>query len=304
MNLSQLYYFRELTDTRSYRKAAEQLYISQPTLSVAISNLEKELGTTLISRKRNGVELTEDGEEFSTCVSQALQILDEHVASIKRKSEERNSTLRIGIVFSAQSLVWSSIMRKFWMESREKPRYVIKQGTTPNLLDELKRGTVDVVIAGTMGEDEALVRIPCWSQQITAVVGAKSPLAIQKAETGITLDELRGFKVITYNIDEPLGPEITQLVKGHDLNIDFAYTDEITLCSLITAQPDTAVALACHSWLVESFSEVIPLELLDAPRAFHRFYLSHRANIPKNATLLRSFIDFVANFDFENVKSI
>ncbi|MBA1393711.1 LysR family transcriptional regulator [Lactobacillus sp. XV13L] len=42
MNLNQLYYFRELADQRQYTKAADNLFISQPTLSVSIKQLENE----------------------------------------------------------------------------------------------------------------------------------------------------------------------------------------------------------------------------------------------------------------------
>ena len=44
MNLSQLYYFRKLAEVKHYTHAAEELFISQPTLSNSISQLEKELG--------------------------------------------------------------------------------------------------------------------------------------------------------------------------------------------------------------------------------------------------------------------
>ena len=44
MNLSQLYYYRALAETRSYQEAADKMFITQPTLSVAVSNLEKNLG--------------------------------------------------------------------------------------------------------------------------------------------------------------------------------------------------------------------------------------------------------------------
>lgn len=302
MNLSQLYYFRALTQTRSYQDAAKKLYISQPTLSIAISNLEKELGVTLVSRKRHGIELTEDGKEFSAAVNQALQILDENVDALKSRADERNSSLQLGIVFSAQDIVWSSIMRNFWMQSRNKPKFNIKQGTTPELLQELKQGQVDVVIAGTMGPDSTLEKVPCWSQSVCAAVDAKSPLALKYRDTGIHLDDLRGYRILSYNLNGPIGPEISSLVEGHDLKVINEYSDEITLCSLVMANPDS-VALACRSWLIDSFPDIVPLRVLDAPKDFHRFYLSHRANVPKTQTLLRDFVDFVAAFDYASAEA-
>lgn len=51
MNLAHLYYFRKLVELGSYSMAAKELYIAQPTLSLAISNIEKELSAVLVKRK-------------------------------------------------------------------------------------------------------------------------------------------------------------------------------------------------------------------------------------------------------------
>lgn len=50
MNLSQLYYFRKLAELEHYGKASEELFITQPSLSNSIGNLEKELGVPLFER--------------------------------------------------------------------------------------------------------------------------------------------------------------------------------------------------------------------------------------------------------------
>ena len=50
MNLSQLYYFRKLAEVEHYGKASEELFITQPSLSNSIGNLEKELGVRLFER--------------------------------------------------------------------------------------------------------------------------------------------------------------------------------------------------------------------------------------------------------------
>ena len=64
MNLSQLYYFRKLAEVKHYTHAAEELFISQPTLSNSISQLEKELGIPLFKREGRTIKLTRYGAEF------------------------------------------------------------------------------------------------------------------------------------------------------------------------------------------------------------------------------------------------
>lgn len=64
MTLIQLHYLIVIAETNSLNKAAEQLYVSQPSLTSAIKELEKELGVILLYRSGKGVTLTNDGAEF------------------------------------------------------------------------------------------------------------------------------------------------------------------------------------------------------------------------------------------------
>lgn len=64
MTLTQLHYIITVVETGSLNKAAQELYISQPSLTSAIKELEKELGITLFYRSSRGVALTNDGAEF------------------------------------------------------------------------------------------------------------------------------------------------------------------------------------------------------------------------------------------------
>lgn len=64
MTLIQVHYLIVIAETNSLNKAAEQLYVSQPSLTSAIKELEKELGVTLLYRSGRGVTLTNDGVEF------------------------------------------------------------------------------------------------------------------------------------------------------------------------------------------------------------------------------------------------
>lgn len=64
MTFTQLHYFLTIAETHSLNRAAEQLYVSQPSLTSAVKELEKELGITLFFRSGRGVTLTNDGMEF------------------------------------------------------------------------------------------------------------------------------------------------------------------------------------------------------------------------------------------------
>ena len=66
MTLQQLHYAITISETGSLNKAAEVLYVAQPSLSASMKELEKELGITIFHRSGRGVSLTSDGLEFIT----------------------------------------------------------------------------------------------------------------------------------------------------------------------------------------------------------------------------------------------
>lgn len=297
MNLSQLYYFRTLTQVKSYKKAAAQLYISEPTLSVAIKKLETELGTDLLERKRHTISLTADGEEFAECVELSLSNLDAHIESIKRRSQERNGVLRIGIVFSAQQRIWSPLINQFWLDEGLDPNSVIRQGTTGQLIRALKQGEIDVFIAGNYPEDPDLTHYPMWYTNVLAVINKDNPLAERDS---VTFEDIKKYSIISYTLKGPVGDDTKRLIDMYDLKGDFTYPNEPSLCSNVVMNPDT-IALVCDSWLAFGFEKARIVPIADAPREFHRFWLTHLSALPKSDSLLRRFIDYAVHFDFDSV---
>ena len=87
MKLHQLRYFQCLSHYLHYRKASEALYISQPTLSFAIKELEKELVVALFKKGGRTIQLSQEGKIFLDYVSKSLQILDEGIHAIQPKKD-------------------------------------------------------------------------------------------------------------------------------------------------------------------------------------------------------------------------
>lgn len=296
MNLPQLYYYRMLGRVGSFSKAADKLFITQPALSIAIKNLEKEFGCALIERKRNTIEFTEVGKNVYISISQASQILDDCIEGVKQQNESEANNLHIGIVFSAQDRIWASILREFTALKGFRPQIILTQNTSEKLLEMLKIGEVDVTISGTIGNTSALEQVPCWSIPAALVVNKKHHLAKREY---VSLDELKQERIISYLREAPCGNETLALLAGHDLSVQHAYLDEITMCSIISSDPKT-IGIMVSSWLVPTYPDVIAIPIKEAPENFHKFWLSYRPNPLKN-TLLSDFIEFVKKFDYETV---
>ena len=98
MNLSQLYYFRKLAEVKHYTHAAEELFISQPTLSNSISQLEKELGIPLFKREGRTIKLTRYGAEFYEYATEALNALEKGIALAKEHAGSPTGSIDIGAI--------------------------------------------------------------------------------------------------------------------------------------------------------------------------------------------------------------
>jgi DNA-binding transcriptional LysR family regulator len=83
MNISQLYYFQRLSETEHYGRTSKELFITQPTLSNSINNLERELGVSLFERTGRNVRLTSEGMEFRRHVRVALNEIEKGVALMR-----------------------------------------------------------------------------------------------------------------------------------------------------------------------------------------------------------------------------
>lgn len=97
MKLHQLQYFQCLAHYLHYRKASEALYISQPTLSFAIKELEKELGVDLLKKEGRTITLTQEGTTFLNYVTKSFQILEEGVQAISPKQAIQISSIPTAI---------------------------------------------------------------------------------------------------------------------------------------------------------------------------------------------------------------
>ena len=96
MDLTQLRYFREIARAGSMTSAARSLKVSQPTVSVAIKQLEGSLDTTLFQRHRGGVSLTASGEELLRHVDEVMAVLDRAVERISGLDHELTGSFVIG----------------------------------------------------------------------------------------------------------------------------------------------------------------------------------------------------------------
>ena len=254
MRLDYLRYFNHLAKVLNFTKAAEDLFVAQPTLSVAIKRMEQELGVKLFKRGKGSsrIELTESGAAYYEYVSLALNNLDTGLRVAREIQGEANSLVRVGTVYSMQGINWSQAMQAFLSKKSNPPKISIEQSYSPELITRLRKGELDVVFAARMDDLDDLNYIYVWSQPLVLGVHRNHPLAKREK---ITLDDLKKYEILTYPKESPV-QRIDIELPVDEMNILREYDDEITMSTIISSD-ENKLALFCHSFLVNAFSDVV-----------------------------------------------
>src|SRR5262249_27537591 len=102
VELRHLRYFLAVAEELNFSRAADRLNMAQPPLSVAIRQLEQELGTPLLTRTTLDVRLTDAGRTFLAGARDTLAELDRAIAEARRASEGEIGRLRIAYSWGAR----------------------------------------------------------------------------------------------------------------------------------------------------------------------------------------------------------
>ena len=134
MTLTQLHYIITIAETKSFNKAAEQLYVSQPSLTSAMKELEKELGITLFYRNGRGVTLTNDGTEF---LLYAKQIYGQYESVLEKYGKGGSYKKKFGVSTQHYSFVVKAFVDMAKEFDMSKYEFAIRETKTAEVLSDV-----------------------------------------------------------------------------------------------------------------------------------------------------------------------
>ncbi|MEO1433255.1 MAG: LysR family transcriptional regulator [Cyanobacteria bacterium J06633_8] len=186
MDLSQLRYFLAIVETQGFTKAAELLFVSQPSLSAGIKKLEQELGVTLFERGGRRATLTPAGKIF---LEKAGNIIGEYQSALNTLQDfQQHPTLRLGVVCTLRISVISSLVSAFRF-LHPNITIELKDSYVNNLNNLLEQGEVDLILTVLDRDENSDSSVKLFQQQLLLAVPSIHPFA-QKKE--INISELDG----------------------------------------------------------------------------------------------------------------
>lgn len=179
MTLLQLRYFKTLSQTLHYTRAAEILHISQPSLSYAINELEKELGVKLFLKERKQISLTAYAEQFLPFVEKSLALLQEGTDLLKQMSTNAPQIVRLGYFHSVSASFIPALVEGFYHEEDTKNiRFQFTESPSYDVPKSIQSGNLDLGFSVHRTDWAECVEVA--RQPLYLAVPANHPLAEHK----------------------------------------------------------------------------------------------------------------------------
>ena len=140
-------YAYEVYLQKSFSKAAEKLYVSQPALSAIIKKLETELNTTLFDRSSKPLRLTDSGAYYIRCVEEIMKIEKNMNHYFQDLSELHAGNISIGTSTYFCSNILPSLLKRFQQKYPHIQFHIVENNSTPELKKLLQKGEIDFALS-------------------------------------------------------------------------------------------------------------------------------------------------------------
>lgn len=213
MTLLQLKYFLALAKTLHYTKTAQELHISQPSLSYAISELEKELGVRLFEKENKKVSLTVYGQHFLPYVEKSLALLNEGKQVLGQVAGAQEKVVNLGYFHSISASFVPSVIQHFYQkEANQSIRFRFSEETSYDICEKIIDGKLD--FGFTLHPTDRLQSVPVMRQSLYLAVPASHPLS---GRSSVSFKDFAGEPMIMLDRSSKLREQISQLYERQNV---------------------------------------------------------------------------------------
>lgn len=288
MNLKHLEYFRVLSKTEHYTQAAEQLSITQPTLTYAISELEKELGTYLFEKQGRNIRLTKYGQFFLTYVDNALSELQKGEKKLRELVSPSYGTVDIAFIYTLGSHFIPTMIQSFSsIKANKNISFSFSQGATKNIIRDLKNEKFDLAFCSFVENEADIDFIPLTQEEIVVIVSHDHPLA--KYER-IDLKDIEPYPLISFSKSSGIRPIIDNLFSKVNIvpKIICEVEEDTAVAGLVSV--NYGIAVVPRIWLLQHFNvKVLQIENPPHERFIYLATIKNRYLSPA-VNLFRNFV--------------
>ncbi len=181
MELAQLEAFIQVAHHRSFSRAAEALFLTQPSVTARIQSLEREIGERLFERTGRSVTLTDAGIAFMPHAQRALTAVLEGTDAIEAVRHGDVGSLRIGASSSIATYLLPGILKKF-RQVRPRIHVYLSTGQTEDIIEGMLSGETHIAIT-RLAQHPEVESIHLCNDDLTLVVAPGHPFSRKRSVT-------------------------------------------------------------------------------------------------------------------------
>ena len=208
MDIAKLRIFATVARLGNFTRAAELLYLTQPTVSQQIAALEAQLGAPLIERLPRRLRLTPAGAALLPYAEQILALADEAAEAARAAAGLADRTLRLGAGHTLATYLLPDLLSRY-RELYPQRLTRISVGNTAELLALVAADAVELALVGSPAEHAKLAITAFMHDRLVVIVAPDDPWAARNA---IAIDELRDRTLLTREPGSALHATVERLL--------------------------------------------------------------------------------------------
>ncbi len=255
MTLQQLKYASVISETGQFSRASEKLFVTQPSLTKAINELEKELGFEIFTRSRRGVTVTERGGEF---IIYARQVLMQFGLLEQKFKSGNNFKQRFAVSCQHYTFASDAFYETIKGFDNSKFDFAIRETTTRNVIHDVStmRSEVGILFLADFNRqflkkelaDKGLEFHTLLKSRPYVFMCRDNPLSEKKY---VTIDDLEPYPCIIYEQDEGMPYYYSEeLLPLHNYSRIIKTTDKVTMTSLIAKMNGYTICTKVNTYTI------------------------------------------------------
>ena len=215
MDLHKLRIFTAIVRTGSFSRGAESVFVTQPTASQQIAQLETSLGVKLLERGARRISLTPAGTALLPYAEQILSLVETAAESARAAAGIADRTLRLGVGHTLATYLLPDVLRAYLAKYPAR-RFKIAVGNTAELLDKLAGDEIELALVGSPAARVGISVHPFMDDRIVAIF----PVGSTYSKASILPEELIGRTLLVREPGSALHATVQQILGNAALEGD------------------------------------------------------------------------------------
>jgi LysR family transcriptional regulator, hydrogen peroxide-inducible genes activator len=245
MTVQQLRYIVTLDQERHFARAAELCSVTQPGLTIQLKNLEEEIGVKIFDRSRVPLKPTAIGEEIIEKARKVLREIDSIQNLVVDKKNDLQGTLKVGVISTLSPYLVPLFIRQL-EQAVPKMKFVIKEASTGDLINDLETGRLDVAIMATPTGSPYLKEFPVFQEPFVAYLHSGHPGLKEKY---YQLREQDKFELLLLQEEYCYNAQLLDICDKNKKKINDTFSYDINSIEMLKNMVRASLGFAIVPWL-------------------------------------------------------